>query len=77
VGAAEEHDFDILVTGDKKMRFQQNLRHRKIAILVLSHSKWPEVKLSVPKILDAVQNAKSGACIFVECVMSFGASIEE
>ena len=73
--AAEQHDFDILITGDKQMRFQQNLRHRKIAIIVLGHCKWPDVKLSVPKIMDALQNAKSGACTLVECG-TIGASLE-
>jgi hypothetical protein len=75
--AAEQHDFDVLITGDKNMRFQQNLRKRKIAVIVLSHSKWPDVKLSVPKILAALQNTKAGHCTLVECMMSFGALIEE
>jgi hypothetical protein len=34
-GAAEEAGFDVLVTTDKNLRYQQNLADRKIAIVVL------------------------------------------
>ena len=66
--AAEEHGFDVLVTGDKKMQFQQDLRYRKIALLVLSNPKWPDVRLSVSRILDAIEGAKPGTAALVECV---------
>ena len=35
-GWAEEAGFDILLTADKNIRYQQNLTERKIAIVVLS-----------------------------------------
>ena len=64
--AAEKNDFDILITTDKNMQHQQNLKERRIAIIVLSHGKWPDVKMSVPKLLDAITGAKPGSCVIVE-----------
>jgi uncharacterized OsmC-like protein len=65
--AAEKNAFDILITTDKNMRFQQNLRLRRIGIIVLENGKWPDVKIFVPKILEAINEAKPGVCIVVAC----------
>lgn len=65
--AAEKNDFDILITTDKDMRFQQNLRLRRIGIIVLENGKWPDVKMFVPKILEAINEAKAGVSIVVAC----------
>ncbi len=39
--AAEEAGFDVLVTTDKNIRYQQNLKGRRIAIIVLGNSQRP------------------------------------
>ena len=36
LAAAEQAGFEVLVTADKNMRYQQNLESRKIAVVVLS-----------------------------------------
>jgi predicted nuclease of predicted toxin-antitoxin system len=74
--AAEEAGFDILLTADKGFQHQQNLVHRRIAIVILSRGNWPDVKTNVPRILEAVNAAKGGTCTSVEC-LSFGPFIEE
>jgi predicted nuclease of predicted toxin-antitoxin system len=68
--AAEEAGFEILLTADKGFQHQQNLTHRRIAIVILSRGNWPDVKMSIPEILDAVEAAKGGTCTLVECLMS-------
>ena len=65
--AAEKHDFDILITNEKNLQYQQSLKKRRIAIIVLDRSKWPDVKLTVAKILDAINDAKPGSYTIVEC----------
>lgn len=35
IGSAEEEGFDVLVTVDKSMQYQQNLDGRKISIIIL------------------------------------------
>ena len=42
--AAEDEGFEVLVTTDKNMRYQQNLSTRMIAIVVLGKGNWPLVE---------------------------------
>jgi hypothetical protein len=45
LAAAEHAGFDLLLTADKNMRYQQNLTGRRIALIVLSTPQWPLVRL--------------------------------
>jgi hypothetical protein len=38
--AAESAGFEVLVTTDKNIRYQQNLAGRRIAIVVLGKARW-------------------------------------
>jgi hypothetical protein len=58
---AEQAGFDVLVTADKNMRYQQNLTGRRIALVVLSTPQWPLVKLHLDKIAAAVDVATPGS----------------
>jgi hypothetical protein len=42
---AESAGFDLLLTTDKRIRYQQNLSGRTIAIIVLGNSPWQLVRL--------------------------------
>ena len=57
---AERAGFDVFLTADKNMRFQQNLAGRKIAIVVLSTPQWPVVRLHPERIAAAVNAAATG-----------------
>jgi hypothetical protein len=59
--AAESAGFDILVTTDKNMRYQQNLTGRRISIVVLGNSQWPMVRLHLDKIASVVNAAAPGS----------------
>ena len=41
LAAAEEAGFDLLITTDKNMRYQQNLVGRRLTIVVLGQQQWP------------------------------------
>ena len=41
---AENHGFEVLVTTDQNLRYQQNLAERKIAIVALSATSWPRMQ---------------------------------
>lgn len=43
---AAESLFDLLITTDQNLRYQQNLTGRKIAILVLKTTSWPRIAAS-------------------------------
>jgi predicted nuclease of predicted toxin-antitoxin system len=58
--AADAAGFDVLTT-DKNLRHQQNLRGRRIGIVVLSTPRWPVVRLHIEKIATAVNAATTGS----------------
>ena len=64
--AAEAAGFDLFITADKNIRYQQNLGSRTIALVVLEHSQWPMVKLVAEKIVAAVSAAYPGSYVEVE-----------
>lgn len=63
---AEEAGFDLLVTTDKNVRYQQNLVGRKISILVLGQSPWWLVRQHLVAIATAVNAAIPGSFAEVE-----------
>jgi len=58
---AERAGFDVLLTADKNMRYQQNFRGRRIAMVVLSTPQWPVVRLQIERIAAAVNAATQGS----------------
>jgi tRNA G18 (ribose-2'-O)-methylase SpoU len=63
---AEGAGFDLLLTTDKQIRYQQNLKGRKIAIVVLGQSPWGLVQLHLERIAVAVNAATPGSYAEVE-----------
>jgi hypothetical protein len=63
---AEAAAFDVLVTSDQNIRYQQNLRGRKLALVVLGSNIWPVVRGYAAEIAAAVLAAQPGSCEFVE-----------
>jgi len=57
LNAAESAGFDLFLTADKNLRYQQNLAGRKIAILVLGQQNWLLLRPHVQVIVDAVNAA--------------------
>jgi hypothetical protein len=41
---AAEQNFDVFVTTDQNLRFQQNLSDRRLAMLVLPTTSWPHLQ---------------------------------
>jgi len=64
--AAEEAGFEMLLTTDKNIRYQQNLSARRIAIIVLGRQQWPEVRPHIQRVVDAVDAAMPGSYAEVE-----------
>ena len=64
--AAEEAGFEVLVTTDKNLATQQNLRGRTLAIVVLGNSQWPTVQRFVRKITAVVNAATPGSFVEIE-----------
>ncbi|MGD0268803.1 MAG: hypothetical protein ABSB14_07040 [Candidatus Sulfotelmatobacter sp.] len=58
---AEAEGFDLLLTTDKNIRYQQNLAARKIGIVVLGNSTWRVVRLHLDRIAQIVNKATPGS----------------
>jgi predicted nuclease of predicted toxin-antitoxin system len=63
---AEAAGFEVLVTTDKNLGYQQNLAGRKIAIVVLGLGRWSVMKRYVAQIVAAVNAATPGSFAEVE-----------
>jgi hypothetical protein len=64
--AAEAAGFDVLVTPDKNIRYQQNLTRRKIALVVLGNPQWPVLRLYIERVVAAVNEATPGSFAIVD-----------
>ena len=67
LNAAESAGFDVLVTTDRNLSYQQNLASRRLAIIVLSRQQWPQVRAHVHQVVEAVAAAVPGS--FTEVVI--------
>jgi hypothetical protein len=63
---AEAAGFEVLVTTDRNIRYQQNLAGRKIAIVVLGKGRWSIIKAHVQQVVAAVNAARPGSYTEIE-----------
>ena len=63
---AEAAGFDVLVTTDKNLSYQQNLTGRKIAIVVLGQGRWSLIRHHVAQIVVAGNGATPGSLAEVD-----------
>jgi hypothetical protein len=63
---AEEAGFDLLLSTDKNIRYQQNLTGRRMAIVILGNPQRPAVHRHIDLVMDAVNAATPGSYIEVE-----------
>jgi predicted nuclease of predicted toxin-antitoxin system len=60
IRAAEAERFDAMITTDQNLKYQQNLRGRELAILVLPTTSWPEIQGHLEDISAVVGSLKPG-----------------
>jgi hypothetical protein len=63
---AEAAGFEVFVTVDKNLSYQQNLTGRKIAVVVLGKGRWSLIRPHVAQVVAAVNGAKPGSFTEVE-----------
>jgi hypothetical protein len=66
LNAAEAAGFEVLVTTDKNLSYQQNLSGRRIAIVVLGKGRWSLIRPHVSAVVAAVNAATPGSFVEVE-----------
>ena len=66
IAHAETAGFEVLLTTDRQLRYQQNLSQRRLAIVVLSTTQLPRIRLAVPLMQAAPDGASTGSYFEVE-----------
>ena len=62
---AKRDGYDVLVTTDQSLRYQQNLEGRRIGIVVLLSSNWPAMRHQVKEIARAIAAVRPGKVVEV------------
>jgi len=55
-----EAAFDVLITTDQSLQYQQNLSGRRVAIVSLWTTSWPKLQRRLPEIIAAVEKLNPG-----------------
>jgi hypothetical protein len=58
---AEKAGFDLFITADQELSYQQNLAGRKRAVLVLSTNNWDLVKAGIAEIMAVIEAVTPGS----------------
>lgn len=62
---AEAAGFDLLVTTDQNLKYQQNLAARSISVVVSSTTSWPRIQKGIAKVVDAITHIEPGRYVEV------------
>lgn len=62
---AEKSGFEVLITTDQNLEYQQNLATRRIAIVVICTTSWPRIQPCTAAVLNALEMAVPGAYLEV------------
>jgi hypothetical protein len=64
--ALAESEFEVFLTADTNIRYQQNLSSRKIAIVILSTNHWPTLRRHFALVQNALDKITPQAFVPVE-----------
>ena len=57
---AEEAGFDVLITTDHGFRYQQNMANRRISVVILMITSWPQISRNTEPIRSALEEIQPG-----------------
>lgn len=65
---AVDEGFEVLITIDQRLRFQQNLSKFRLAVIVLivSPCRYPQLKSLAPKVLEILETIGPSDCVVVQ-----------
>jgi hypothetical protein len=65
IEAAEKGGFDVMITADQNLAYQQNLTGRRLALIVLTTNHWDAIRPEAARIVDAVEAIQSGGFVTI------------
>lgn len=63
---AEEEGYEVFVTTDQNLRYQQTLAGRRIGIVVLMSTSWPRIQRRIEAIAAAIPGVGGGGYVEIE-----------
>lgn len=66
VAAAEQAGYDVMITADQNISYQQNMTGRRLALIVLMTNHWDTIRDNAEGILPAVEAAAPGSYATVD-----------
>lgn len=61
ISTAEQQGFEVFITTDRNLKYQQNLADRRLAIVVLLSTSWPRIQRALPRVLEAIEASTPGS----------------
>ncbi len=58
--AVADSEFDILITTDQNLKYQQDLSGRRIAVVVLMTTSWPRISRQTYQVIETVSIISAG-----------------
>lgn len=66
LATAEQAGYDLLITTDQNLRYQQQMTGRHLAILVLRSTSWPRIQNHIAAIQTAVAQMPAGGYVEID-----------
>ena len=66
LSTAEYEGFEVLVTTDQSLKYQQDLKNRQMAVVVLMTTSWPRIERAANRVVAALNSVKPGGYMEVE-----------
>ncbi len=66
ISCAEQAGYQILLTCNQNLRYQQNLAHRQISMVVLGSNIWPSISPRIAEVTEALERVSAGSFEFIE-----------
>ncbi len=68
IAVAEDAGYDVIITIDKNMYYQQNIKTRKISIIVLlpKLTVFKNVEPLAPRVIATLQNVSAGSFVIIK-----------
>jgi hypothetical protein len=63
--AAESNGFEVFVTTDTNLKYQQHLGARRIAVVVLATTSWPRIRRAAAEVAAAIGSVAPGGYVEV------------
>jgi hypothetical protein len=63
LATAEQAGYDLFITTDQNLRYQQNLTGRRLAVLILKSTSWPKIRNHLARIQSAVDAMSAGSYV--------------